>query len=420
MQTTRRRRPLPVLATFLAGLLSTSAPRPTGRAAEPTAKPSGPSFSAEHVEFFENKIRPVLAAKCYACHSAEAKALRGGLLLDSREGLLRGGDSGPAVVVGKPDDSLLLQALRFEGFEMPPEGKLPATTIDDFARWIAIGLPDPRTAKSVPTKKTFDLAAGRRFWSFRPIADPRPPQVGDAAWPAADLDRFVLAALEAKRLAPAAEAAPAVLGRRLYFDLIGLPPTPEQLAAFVDACSRQGFEPAYRALVDELLARPQFGERWGRRWLDVARFAESSGGGRSVVFKDAWRYRDYVIRAFNQDKPFDRFLTEQIAGDLLEHASADVETDCLVATAYLVLGANNYEEQDKRLLEMDVTDEQIDAVGRGLLGMTLACARCHDHKFDPVPTADYYALAGIFRGTTTLIHENVSRGTKRNRQMHRP
>ena len=391
-----------MLILFALGATTSAEP---AQAAKPTA-----GQEAEGHAFFEAKIRPVLVEKCYSCHSAAAKNLRGGLLLDTKQGLLAGGDSGPAIEAGKPDESLLIQALRFEGFEMPPSGKLPAQVIADFEHWVRIGAPDPRTGPvSTAHKKSIDIAAGKQFWSFRPIADPRPPQVKQADWPTCDIDRFVLAKLEAKKLHPAGDAERATWLRRVTFDLVGLPPTPAEIDAFVADRSAQ----AYETVVDRLLASPQFGERWGRHWLDVARFAESSGGGRSMVFKEAWRFRDYVIDAFNRDKPIDRFFVEQIAGDLLPHESDDAEREHLTATSYLLLGANNYEEQDKRVLEMDVADEQIEAVGKGMLAMTIGCARCHDHKFDPIPTADYYALAGVFRSTNVLIHENVSKWTER-------
>ena len=374
------------------------------------ASPVGDSTTDAHgIEFFEAKIRPVLVEKCYSCHSADAKALRGGLLLDTKQGVLTGGDSGPSIEPGKPDDSLLIQALKFEGFEMPPSGKLSAQVIQDFEHWVKIGAPDPRTATTAVAKKGVDVEAGRKFWSFAPITHPQAPKVADKRWATSDIDRFILAKLESKKLHPVADADRATWLRRVTFDLIGLPPSPAEIDAFLADKSPN----AYSAVVDRLLASPHFGERWGRHWLDVARFAESSGGGRSMVFKEAWRYRDYVIESFNADKPFDRFVSEQIAGDLLPHATPAVEREHLVATSYLVLGATNYEEQDKRVLEMDVADEQIEAIGKGLLGMTIGCARCHDHKFDPIPTSDYYALAGIFRSTNMLIHENVSKWTER-------
>jgi hypothetical protein len=253
-----------------------------------------------------------------------------------------------------------------------------------------------------------DLDAGRKFWSLQP---PRPhpiPAIKDTAWPRSDIDRFVLAKLEAKGIRPVADADAQTLIRRLYYDLIGLPPTPEEIDAFVRAYAAKP-QAAVAALVDGLLASPQFGERWGRHWLDIARYADSTGGGRSMILKDAWRYRDYVIDSFNADKPYDRFIREQIAGDLLPFTTPEQRRQQVIATAFLVLGPTNYEEQDKDVLEMDVVDEQIDTMGRVFLGMTIGCARCHDHKFDPIPTKDYYALAGILKSTHTLIHDNVSK-----------
>jgi hypothetical protein len=364
---------------------------------------------AADITFFETKIRPVLVEKCYSCHSSDADELQAGLHLDSRGGVLKGGDSGPAIVPGDPGDSLLIQAIRYEGYEMPPDGKLPPAVIADFERWVKLGAPDPRDGSAAPQRSTIDLEQGRQFWSFQTIKQYEPPEVNDASWPLAASDRFLLAKLEENGLAPAGDADRGKWLRRLTFDLIGLPPTPEEIDAFAADQS----EDAYARVVDRLLASPHFGERWGRHWLDVARFAESSGGGRSLMFPDAWRYRDYVINSINSDKPLNEFITEQIAGDLLPYKSEAEEVEHIIATAYLELGPHNYEEQDKRVLEMDVADEQIDTIGRGLLGMTIACARCHDHKFDPIPTQDYYALAGIFRSTNMLVHANVSEWTKR-------
>jgi hypothetical protein len=365
-----------------------------------------PRAADSGVEFFEKKIRPVLAEHCYRCHST-AKKQRGGLVLDSRNGIRKGGESGPAVVPGKPKESLLLQAVRYhEEPRMPPKGKLPDSIITDLEKWIAMGAPDPRaTATAGKTAKPLDVQEGRKFWAFQP---PRPyavPKVKDASWPRSDVDAFLLAGLEAKGLRPAADAERAVLLRRAYFDLIGTPPSLEQIDAFIRDCSPD----AFARVVDDLLASPHFGERWGRHWLDVARYAESSGGGRSLLFPDAWRYRDYVLDAFNTDTPYDRFIIEQIAGDLLPADTPEQRRRQLIATAFLVLGPTNYEEQKKDLLEMDVVDEQLDTIGRAFLGLTIGCARCHDHKFDPIPTRDYYALAGILHSTRTLVHDNVSR-----------
>lgn len=362
---------------------------------------------SDGVMFFEQKIRPVLVKECYQCHSANAKALKGGLRLDSKAGLLTGGDSGPAVVPGQPEESPLLDALRHDGIAMPPKAKLPEAVVADFERWIKIGMPDPRTepagTEKVKGTSGIDVEKGRSFWAYQAPHVTPAPKVLNGTWAQGDIDRFILAALEARGLKPAPEADKATLVRRLYFDLLGLPPTPEEIDAFVADESPQ----AYEALVDRLLASPHFGERWGRHWLDVVRYAESMTL-RGLVFKQAWRYRDYVIDAFNRDLPYDRFVREQVAGDLLTSTGLDDRRQKLVATSFLSLGNINLEEQDKAQLDMDVVDEQIDTIGKAFLGQTIGCARCHDHKFDPIPTRDYYALAGILRNTKTLEHANVS------------
>jgi hypothetical protein len=361
--------------------------------------------------FFEKKIRPVLIEHCYKCHSAEHRATKGGLRVDSREALRKGGDSGPAVVPNDLDESLLIAAVRYDddGLKMPPKGKLPDAVIADLERWVKMGAPDPRgdagPAASTGKSPWTSVEKGREFWAFVPPKKHPVPDVKATAWPRDDIDRFILAKLEQRDLKPVANADRLTLVRRAYFDLLGLPPTPEQVDEFVNDQSAD----AFAKLVDRLLASPHFGERWGRHWLDVVRFAESSGGGRTLLFPEAWRYRDYVVEAFNSDRPFNQFVIEQIAGDLLTADSPAERERQLVATALLVLGPTNYERQDKQILEMDVIDEQLDVIGKGLLGMTLTCARCHDHKFDPIPTKDYYALAGIFRSTQTLIHDNVSK-----------
>lgn len=366
---------------------------------------------AAGIEFFEKKIRPVLVEHCYKCHNVELKKPKGGLLVDSREGLLKGGESGPAIVPGKPDESWLIKAVRYEraDLKMPQNGKLPAAVIADLEKWVSMGAPDPRKANLAANYKGLDVEAGRKFWAFQPPKKSAPPLVKDALWAKSDIDRFVLAKLESKNLRPAKDVDRAVLIRRVYFALIGLPPTPEQIDAFLNDKSPEAFV----KVVDQLLASPHFGERWGRHWLDVARFAESTGGGRTMLLKDAWRFRDYVINAFNTDKPINRFIMEQIAGDLLKSDSAEDRAWGIVALAFLMLGPTNYERQDKPALEMDVIDEQLDTMGRAFLGMTIGCARCHDHKFDPIPTKDYYALAGILKSTKSLIHENVSKWVER-------
>ena len=361
------------------------------------------------VEFFEKKIRPVLDAHCSKCHSAEAEKnnkLRGGLILDTRGAMLTGGDSGPALVPGKAAESRMVKTLKYEDeVKMPPKGKLPDAVIADIEKWINLGAIDPRGEGS-GTRKQIGLSfeEGRKFWSYKQPEKGTLPKVKAEDWPINDLDRFILAGLEAKGLQPAADADRSILARRLYYDLTGLPPTPEQVDAFVKDPSTN----AYGKLVDTLLASPEFGERWGRHWLDVARFGESLTL-RGFILNDAWRYRDYVIEAFNDDLPFDRFIHQQIAGDLLPAKDLHEQRQNLIATTFLAIGNTNLEEQDKKQLRMDVVDEQLDVISKGFLGQTITCARCHDHKFDPIPTKDYYALAGILRNSKSLEHANVSK-----------
>ncbi|MSQ96097.1 MAG: DUF1553 domain-containing protein [Gemmataceae bacterium] len=373
--------------------------------------------SQEGNDFFERKIRPVLVQHCYSCHSNEAKKQKGGLLLDSKQGLLEGGDKGPAIVPGHPAKSLLIKAIRYTDPElkMPKKEKLPPEVIADFEKWVKMGAPDPRTAGAKIAHKYPSVEEGRKSWAFQPPKLPAIPKVNDSRWPQGDIDRLVLAKLEANDLKPSRDADPGVLLRRLHYALIGLPPTVAELESFTKAWDAAGAkrQAVIADVVDRLLASPHFGERWGRHWLDVARFAESSGGGRTAIFKEAWRYRDYVIQSFNSDKPFTQFIIEQLAGDLQNARTPEERYWQLVATAFLLLGPTNFERQDKPLLEMDVIDEQIDTIGKGFLGMTIGCARCHDHKFDPIPTRDYYALAGIFKSTKFIVHSNVSRWMER-------
>ena len=358
-------------------------------------------LTAEQRDFFEKKIRPVLADKCYKCHAADSEKIKGGLVLDTREGIRRGGDSGPAVVPGDLKESLLIEAVHYENkdFAMPPKkagGKLPDEVIKDFEKWVQMGAPDPRDGAAKVVKK-YDTEKAREWWSYQPPKKAAPPAVKDTAWPKSDIDRFVLSGLEAKGLKPVADADKGTLIRRVYFDLIGLPPPMADITAFVQD---KGLD-AFAKVVDRLLASPQFGERWGRHWLDVARFAESSGKDSNIAFPHAWRYRDYVIAAFNADKPYDQFLREQIAGDLLPAKNDQERAEHQVATGYLAIGAKSLNEQNPRQFALDVADEQIDAISQGMLGMTIACARCHDHKFDPIPQREYYAMAGIFLSTDT-------------------
>ena len=364
-----------------------------------------PGLTEAETALFEKKIRPILVEHCYSCHSAAAarvKKLRGGLRLDRRAGLLQGGDTGPAIVPGKPEQSLLLKALRYEELEMPPAGPLPPAVIADFRTWIARGAPDPRRG-SADKSDGIDLEQGRRRWAYRPLNRPaHPTPIGGPA--VSPIDAFVIARLQAVKIPRAPEADRRVLARRLYFDLIGLPPTPQQLATFLQDDAPDAVE----RLVSRLLASPRFGERWGRHWLDVVRFAESITL-RGFLFPEAWRYRDYVIESLNTDRPFDRFTREQVAGDLLPAQTLQQRQRGVIATALLTLGNSNLEDQDKAKLRMDVVDEQLETIGRGFLAQTIGCARCHDHKFDPIPTRDYYALAGILRNTKTLNHANVSK-----------
>ena len=357
-------------------------------------------------EFFEKKIRPALVEHCVRCHGEDK--VQGGLRLDTREGWKAGGDSGHAIVAGD-DESLLLQAIEYDdiSLEMPPRGKLPEKTIAAFRSWILSGAFDPRSNGSPVEGKqvgTPTIEEGKQFWAFQAVQATAVPELKKPAWPKNDVDRFVLARLEEKGITPVGDTTKESLLRRLTYDLTGLPPTPLQIQRFL----LDKADDATDKLIDRLLQSGHFGERWGRHWLDVVRFAESSGGGRTLLFPDAWRYRDYVINAFNKDLPFDQFLKEQLAGDLLPSGDRLDRERKLVATGFLMLGPTNYEMQDKDILEMDVVDEQLDTMGKAMLGMTIGCARCHDHKFDPIPTRDYYALAGIFKSTHSMIHSNVS------------
>ena len=400
--------PAPRPATFPLGLLLFLVAIATCFAA-PSAKPPAANASdtlpAAHRAFFETKIRPVLVKHCYSCHSADAKKIGGRLFLDTRDGLLVGGESGPALIAGRPDESLLIQSLRYQDLEMPPKDRLPEAVINDFVEWVKLGAPDPRIkgAKEVKPASSNQGAERESLWSMRPVANPAAPTVRNSGWAWDPVDRFVLARAEAAGLTPVADATPATLIRRLFYDLTGLPPTLAQVNAFV-ADHAKSSRRAVEQWVDQLLASPHFGERWGRHWLDVARFGESNGNdglSRNPSFPHAWRYRDYVIQSFNAGVPYDRFLTEQIAGDLLPAASPAERDRHLIATGFLALGSKPAKAMNDNF-DMDVVADQIDAVGSGILGLSVACARCHDHKHDPIPTRDYYALAGIFTSTETL------------------
>ncbi len=371
------------------------------------------------LEFFEKKIRPVLVERCYECHSEESGRMKGELVLDSRDGIRAGGDRGPAMVPRNPDESILIRAIRQEGLlRMPPEkkgGRLPDEVIADFEEWVMMGAPDPRDAAKVARtepsepERPVDWDKEREFWAFQKPRTVTPPKVANASWPNSDIDRFVLAKLEEKGLKPVVDADHRTLGRRVCYDLTGLPPTPAELDAFVQDRSSD----AYEKLVDTLLASSHFGEQWGRHWLDVARYAESTGLDRNLNFPYAWKYRDYVIKAFNEDKPYDRFIQEQIAGDLLPAKDQSERDSLLVATGFLAIGPKGLTDSRPKYSRWQVVDDQIDATTRGFLGLTVSCARCHDHKFDPIPTRDYHALAGIFASTDTLYGTVGGRGNRR-------
>ncbi len=350
----------------------------------------------EHLEFFERKIRPVLAERCYECHSAAAKKAKGGLTLDTRDGVLKGGDAGPVLVPGASEKSKLIEAVRYRNrdLQMPPKSPLPPEQMRDLEQWVKLGAPDPRVQPVVESggKREINIEQGRQFWAFQPLAQPAVPAAGNP------VDAFIQARLAGKKLTAAPPADPRALLRRATFDLTGLPPTPGEVDAFLADKSPD----AFAKVVDRLLATPAYGERWGRHWLDVARYADSNGLDENVAFGNAWRYRDYVVNSFNADKPYDRFVREQIAGDLLPADSLPQRHEQLTALGFLSIGPKLLAEPDKVKLEMDFIDEQIETLGRAFLGMTLGCARCHDHKFDPIPTADYYALAAILKSTRTM------------------
>jgi hypothetical protein len=366
---------------------------------------------ARGIAFFEAKIRPVLVTNCYKCHSAATGKAQGGLQLDTRAGIRAGGDRGPAVVPGDPDASLLLTALSHtdSSLTMPPKKeRLPASVLNDVKMWIRMGAPDPREGEAASARASIDYAAGRQFWAFQKPVPHKSPATKRPGWGRRELDQFILAKLEGAGLKPAPDAEPATLLRRLHFDLVGLPPSSESLERFLTRVQRDGLDKALETETDSLLATQQFGERWGRHWLDVARFAESSGKEANISFPHAWRYRDYVIDAVNADMPFDRFVREQVAGDLLPADTEAERARLLIATGFLAIGPKNLEESSPAQFNADVVDEQIDAVTRAVLAQSVACARCHNHKFDPYAMDDYYAMAGIFSSSRTYFGTNVS------------
>ncbi|MCR9202397.1 MAG: PSD1 and planctomycete cytochrome C domain-containing protein [Planctomycetaceae bacterium] len=354
----------------------------------------------QQLEFFEQKVRPLLAEHCYSCHSVNAERLEAGLLLDSRAGHLTGGDSGAAVMPGDVD-SLLLEAVRYESYEMPPKGKLPAADIATLERWVSIGAPwpdEPAPVADAP-QNTFDLQQRKsEFWVWQPVTDPSPPSPVAADWPQNDIDRFVLSRLEAANLQPAPAADKAAILRRLSFDLTGLPPTRQEIDDFLSDDRTDAVE----RVVDRLLASPHFGERWGRHWLDLVRYAESRGHEFDNDTPNAFQYRDYVIRALNADVPYDQFVREHIAGDLLAQPRLHPETgfnESILGTGFWFLGEWVHSPVDIRKDESDRFDNMLDVMSKTFLGVTVACARCHDHKFDAISTADYYSLSGFLQSS---------------------
>jgi hypothetical protein len=366
-----------------------------------------PSFAqtitSEQLEFFEKKVRPVLAEHCYGCHSATAKKLKADLRLDSRAGMLTGGDLGPALVPGHSEKSRLIEAITYKNVDlkMPPKTKLPDVVIADLTAWVKMGAPwpDEKLVKK-NTSSEFNLEKRKKdHWSWQPIRDPAVPPVKNAAWPKGDIDRFLLAKLEAKGLKPAGNADPRTLLRRLYFDLIGLPPTRAEVGEFLaswDAPSAKR-QAVLEKVVDKLLDSPQFGERWARHWLDLVRYAESRGHEFDFTIPNAYHYRDYVIRALNSDVPYNQFVHEHIAGDLIKEPRLhkDGFNESILGTAFWFLGEECHSPVDIRQDQADRFDNRIDVMTKTFLGLTVSCARCHDHKFDAISTKDYYALFGI-------------------------
>lgn len=352
-------------------------------ASEPKAE-----LSPEQTKFFEEQVRPVLAANCFKCHGEEKQ--KGELRVDSLNALLAGGESGAAVVPGKPDESLLVEAINHTSFEMPPEGKLKETEIAALTEWVKIGAPWPgdHGAGKLPTKREKITDEDRAFWSFQPIERTTPPVTEGDKWSRGPIDQFIYAKLKAEQLDPAEEAAPEMLVRRLYFDLTGLPPTPAQIDEYLADTSAD----KYQRLVDRLLASERYGERAARLWLDLVRYAESDGYKQDSYRPTAWRYRDYVIAAMNEDKPYDQFIREQLAGDEI----APHDPQALAATGYLRLGIYEYNAKDARTQWNFIVNDITDVTSDVFLGMGLSCARCHDHKFDPLLQADYYRMRAFF------------------------
>ena len=402
-----------MLRLFMAATVALALPATIEAAATATLSPEG-------VAFFEQKIRPVLVSACYECHSAEAKAkgkLKGGLFLDTRAALLTGGDEGPSFVAGKPDDSLLIKALRWsrEDLHMPPKKKLPPEVIADFEKWIAMGAPDPRTGEVAKARREISIPQGRDYWAFRPLKPVTVPSVKNAAWAKTPIDRFILAKQEAAKVTASQPIAREQLLRRATFDLTGLPPTVEEVAAFVADSSPN----ALASVVNKLLAKPAYGERWGRHWLDVVRFAESNGYEFDGFRPGAFHYRDWVIRALNDGMPYDRFIRWQLAGDKIQPDSLEGAS----AAGFLVAGPYPGQITAKTIerIRYDQLDDMVSTIGSGFLGLTFGCVRCHDHKYDPIPQTDYYGIAAALARTvhSELKIDRVHEGTQRKLAAHK-
>ena len=357
------------------------------------------SAAQAELDFFEKRVRPLLVERCYKCHSVTGEKVKGGLLMDSREDLLKGGDTGPALMPGDPEKSLLITAVHYtnEDLKMPPKTRLPAKEVADLTAWVKAGAVWPASAgtKPGPTKETFDLKKRRQeHWAWAPVpAAVTAPAVSDTRWPASDIDRFILARLEARKLKPNAPAEKTALLRRAYFDVVGMPPKPTDVEAFLADSSPQ----AFAKVVDNLLASPHFGERWARHWLDSVRYGESRGHEFDHNIPNAYQYRDYVIRALNADVPYDQFLTEHVAGDLMPtpRLTADGANESVLGTGFWFLGEEVHSPVDIRQDECDRLDNRLDTMTKTFLGLTVACARCHDHKFDAISQKDYYSMMGF-------------------------
>ena len=368
------------------------------------------SASQQDLDFFEKEVRPLLVKHCYQCHGPDSNEGEGGLRLDSRKAILQGGKSGPAVVPGKPDESLLIYAVNHDPAveAMPPERRLKNKEVATLIRWVKLRAPWPgadlvNNLKRPEESETVLSEQQRAFWAFVPPSEPSIPKVRQRSWVANPIDALVLARLEQAGLQPSPPADRVTLIRRATFDLHGLPPTPEEVATFL----KDPAPDAFAKLVERLLDSPRYGEKWGRHWMDVARYSDSNGMDDNIAYTEAWRYRDYVIAAFNHDKPYDQFVREQVAGDLLAGWGTAERAESVVATTFLMLGPKMPSADDPIKQQLDIVDEQIDAVSRAFLAMTVACARCHTHKFDPFSTRDYYALAGIFKSTRSMLGYRV-------------